>query len=152
MTYESRIKANPAYLQALGRAFYNFQCLELMAIWTIVVLSSDGYGSVPRGKGATAGKIAGALNNAIQNTALPLDQPLPAQLAKFHAEFRKAVELRNKLLHAQPYTAPDRTQQLFYDGGPAWPIDDVYAAAKRFEAVAVWAAESFWDDLVKARP
>jgi len=74
------------------------------------------------------------------------------RLEKFSDEFDAAIDLRNKLIHAKPYTAPDRAQQLFYDGGPAWPIEDVYAAAKRFEAVALWAAENFWEDLVKARP
>ncbi|MDQ5826995.1 MAG: hypothetical protein M3441_22735 [Chloroflexota bacterium] len=152
MAYESRIKADPDYLQALGRAFYNFQCLELMAIWTIMKLSSDGYKSVPSGKGATAGKIARALHTALKNTAPPLEKSLRDRLEKFSDEFDAAIDLRNKLIHAKPYTAPDRAQQLFYDGGPAWPIEDVYAAAKRFEAVALWAAENFWEDLVKARP
>lgn len=69
MTYQPRIPADQVYLQALGRAFYNFTYMEWGIIWTIVKLSSDGFDSVPRGE--PAGKIARALTKAIEGTSPP---------------------------------------------------------------------------------
>lgn len=62
MPYESRIPADPDYIQAIGRAFYNFTYLEWIVVWTIVKLSADGFKSVPKGK--TANYIAKALITA----------------------------------------------------------------------------------------
>ena len=58
MSYQSRIPADPGYLQALGRAVYNFTYFEWGVIWTIARLADDGFRSVPKGK--SAGEIATA--------------------------------------------------------------------------------------------
>jgi hypothetical protein len=110
MGYHSRIPADPAYIEALGRAFYNFTYLEWIVVWTIVKLSPDGFGSVPRGESAS--HIAGALIRAIAATSPPLSQGLRHSLVKFHEAYRGAIRSRNKLLHAHPYTATGGLQQL----------------------------------------
>ena len=147
--YESRIPADPAYLQAVGRAFYNFTYLEWIVVWTIVKLSSDGFGSVPKGK--PSGYIASALIKAIDATAPPLSSGLRKSLAKFHRNFLAAIDSRNKLLHAHPYTAPGGMQQLG-GAGIEWPLEEVIATAKQFEAIAIEGNAIFYGSLAKERP
>jgi hypothetical protein len=110
VNYKPRIKADPVYLQALGQALYNFTYLEWVVVWTIVKLSDDGFGSVP--KGETAVQIAKALTKAIATTTPALPSSLRRELVKFDENYRAAIKVRNKLLHAHPLTAPDGRQQL----------------------------------------
>ena len=149
MSYHSRIAADPAYLQALGRAFYNFTYFEWGVIWTIVKLSDDGFGSVPRGK--TALEIAKALTKAINQTKPPLSVALRKRLVNVDQSYRNAIKRRNKLFHAHPYTAKDGTQQLG-GGGIEWPMAEVDSAAKMFEEAAVACNDVFHGDLKKERP
>ena len=148
MTYSPRIGADPAYLKAVGQAFYNFTYLEWCVVWTIVRLSADGFASVPRGQ--TAQKIAQALTKSIDATSPPLPANLRKRLVKFDERFRAAIKLRNKLLHAHPYTASDSTQRLS-GGGHDWPIGGVEDAAKSFEDAAIFGNEIFHGDLAKVR-
>jgi hypothetical protein len=149
MAYHSRIVADPAYLQALGQALYNFTYLEWVAVWTIVKLSSDAFGSVPVGK--TALKIARALSKAIGRTSPPLPNDLRRRLVKFNEAYRSAIRNRNKLIHAHPYTTTSGLQQLG-SSGHEWPIDEVDASAKLFEDAAIMGNDIFHGDLASARP
>jgi hypothetical protein len=148
MTYHSRIPADPAYLQALGRAVYNFTYFEWGVVWTIVKLSDDGFGSVPKEKGAS--EIAKALTGAIAKTKPPLSPALRRRLVKVDQSYRAAIKRRNKLFHAHPYTARDGSQQLG-GGGIEWPIADVDSAAKMFEESAIDCNDVFHGDLKKER-
>lgn len=149
MSYKSRIAADPIYLQAVGQAFYNFTYLEWVVIWTIVKLSSDGFQSLPRGKPAS--DIAKALTKAIATTSPTLPTQLRRSLVKFDQSYRDAIQKRNKLLHAHPYTAKDGSQQLG-GGGLEWPIASVNAAAKLFEEAAIMGNDIFHGELTKVRP
>ena len=149
VSYRSRISADPIYLHALGQAFYNFTYLEWVVIWTIVKLSSDGFQSVPLGKPAS--DIAKALTKAIATTSPVLPTQLRKRLVKFDESYRKAIQKRNKLLHAHPYTAKDGSQQLI-GGGLEWPNASVNAAAKLFEEAAIMGNDIFHGDLAKIRP
>jgi hypothetical protein len=108
--------------------------MEWIVVWTIVKLSSDGFGSVPKGR--PSGEIARALIVAIDATAPPLSSDLRKRFAKFHERYLAAVRRRNKLLHAHPYTAPGGIQQLG-GAGIEWPLEGVIAATKQFEAIAM---------------
>lgn len=149
MPYSSRIPADQEYLQALGRTFYNFTYLEWVVVWTIVKLSSDGFGSVPRGEPAS--QIAKAFTNAIENTSPPLSKNLRYRLIKFDEVYREAIRYRNKLLHAHPYTATTGAPQLT-GGGYEWPIEVVDEAAELFENAAITGNELFHGDLAAERP
>ncbi len=149
VTYEPRIPADPAYVQAIGRAFYNFTYLEWVVVWTIVKLSRDGFGSVPQREPAS--KIAAALIKAIQNTSPPLPSPLRKRLVKFHGLYVSAIRTRNKLLHSHPYTAPGGLQQLG-GGGLEWPIEAVDEAAKDYEDAAIEGISIFHGELARVRP
>jgi hypothetical protein len=149
MTYTPRIMADPTYLQALGQAFYSFTYLEWGVVGMIVKLSADGFDSVPQGQ--TAAMIARAHMNSIEETSPPLPKELRRQLIKFNEHFRAAIKVRNKLLHAHPYTAADGTQQLG-GGGYQWPLAHVYEAAKMFEDAAILGNGIFHGDLAKVRP
>jgi hypothetical protein len=149
MTYNSRISVDSDYLHDVGRAFYNFTYLEWVVVWTIVKLSTDGFGSVP--KGQPASHIAKALIKAIAATEPPLPDKLRRDLVKFHESYLAAISRRNKLLHAHPYTAADGAQQLG-GGGVEWPTDVVDDAAKFFEDAAIVGNAIFHGGLKVARP
>jgi len=149
MTYDSRIPADSDYLHAVGRSFYNFTYLEWIVVCTIVKLSADGFGSVP--KGQPASYIATALIKAIAATEPPLPDLLRRDLVKFHESYLAAISRRNKLLHAHPYTAADGTQQLG-GGRVEWPTDVVDEAAKFFEGAAIVGNTIFHGQLKAVRP
>jgi hypothetical protein len=134
MTYAPRIPVDPNYVQALGRAFYNFTYLEWGIIWRIVKLSDDGFTSVPTGKSASS--IATALLRAVAKTTPPLSETLRKSLVKHHEKYLAAIRVRNKLLHGHPYTAPDGSQQIG-GGGHEWTTDKIDEAAKSFEDIAI---------------
>jgi hypothetical protein len=149
VVYTPRITAEPVYLQALGQAFYNFTYLEWVVVWTIVKLGSDGFDSVPKGK--TALNIASALAKAIDNTSPPLPKELRRQLVKFEEKYRAAIKVRNKLLHAHPFTGSDGKPQLG-GGGHEWPLHRVYEVAQQFEEAAITGNDIFHGKVAKVRP
>jgi hypothetical protein len=149
VTYKPRIIADSVYLQTLGQALYNFTYLEWVVVWTIVKLSSDGFGSVP--KGETAAQIAKALTRAIASTTPALPDSLRRQLVKFDESYRAAIKVRNTLLHAHPLTAPDGSQQLG-SAGSNWTLEQVEVAAKQFEDAAIQGNAIFHGELTKLRP
>ena len=149
MTYQSRIHADPEYLRVLGQAFYNFTYLEWIVVWTIVELSPDRFGSVPRKQ--PAGKIAKALTRAIAQASPPLQKDLHRQLVKFDEAYRSSIDRRNKLLHAHPYTEADGEQRLI-GGGIKWPFEAVDGAAKLFEDAAIMGNAIFHGDLADYSP
>lgn len=149
MSYCSQIPADCSYLQALGRAVYNFTYFEWGVIGTIVKLSHNGFGSVPKAK--PAGEIAKALTKVIEQTNPPLSTALRRRLVKVDKSYRDAIERRNKLFHAHPYTAKDASQQLG-GGGIEWPMAEVDSAAKMFEDAAIACNEIFHGELKKERP
>jgi hypothetical protein len=136
------------YLQALGRAVYNFTYMEWIVVGTIAKLGSEGFGSVPTGR--PSGEIAHALIKAIDAAAPPLSSGLRKRLAKFHERYLAAVRRRNKLLHAHPYTAPGSIQQLG-GAGIEWPSGEVIAATKQFEAIAMEGNDIYYGPLAKDR-
>jgi hypothetical protein len=147
--YQSSIPADPEYLRALGTAFYNFTYLEWVVVWTIVKLSANGFGSVPRGEPASV--IAKALIKAIDSTSPPLPPGLRQKLVKFHESYVAAIRSRNKLLHAHPYTAGGGVQQLG-GGGLEWPMSAVNEAAQLYEQAAIEGNAIFHGDLARVRP
>jgi hypothetical protein len=149
MDYRPRIPADPDYLAALGRAAYNFAYLEWVVVGTIVRLSADGFGSVP--KRAPYRRISSALARAISDASPPLEDALRLRLVRFEERFRDAIDLRNRLIHAHPYTSSDGAQQLGGSGGLEWPVADVLGAAKLFEDGAIEGNDTFHGDLAKAR-
>ena len=134
MTYDSRIQADPDYLAALGRAFYNFTYLEWIIISTIAKLSAQGHAAVPWGQPASF--IARALLDAVNAADPPLDQPLRRSLLRVHQRFRAAIKTRNRLLHAHPFTNHEGAQRLGADHRE-WTMDEVDDAARHFEKAAI---------------
>ena len=149
MTYVSRIPVNSEYAQRLGVAFYNFTYLEWAVIWTIVKLTSNGFDAIPRP--ATAAVLRKALANAIDTTSPPLPEELRKHLKEFEELFRLALRVRNQLLHAHPYTAADGEQRLG-TGEVRWSLEEVDAAALRFEEAAIFGNGIFHGDLAVVRP
>ncbi len=149
MAYVSRIGADPAYLQRLGQALYNFTYLEWVVIWTIVKLSANGFAGVP--PKATAKQLANRLHDAIHGTSPPLASDLRRDLLRFHQSFHLALRVRNKLLHAHPFTAAGGAPRLG-GGGVEWTDDEIDGAAKTFEDTAIEGNAIFHGALAAARP
>jgi hypothetical protein len=144
MVYQSRIPADPLYVQSLGQALYNFTYLE-----AIVVSAAGRLGRVIPKK-ATAGQIAQAFDAAIVDTSPPLSPELRDRLTEFSRLFRAAISTRNTLLHARPYTAADGEQQLGYHGHE-WTASTVDEAAMQFEMAAIHGTEVYHSSLVAER-
>lgn len=134
----SRIPADANYLQAAGRAFYNFTYLEAIAIWIIGKLHKDGSGGIP--KGSTAGDIARLLKRMVDETSPPLSTDLRGALLKFHNLFLTAKRTRDKLIHAHPFTTADGSQQLGANDH-TWTHEELRAAAVQFQDAAIAGAD-----------
>jgi len=136
-TYNPRIPVDPEYVQAIGRAFYNFTYLEKIVFDLIYKLS----GTSPP-KGATASVVAKSFLNAIGNPIRTLPRKVQGRLRAFHGDFLAMKRKRDKLLHARPFTAVCGSQRLAA-GEHDWTMENVYEAAKAFEDAAVCGSDLF---------
>lgn len=130
VTYASRIPADAGYLSALGRAFYNFTYLVWIVVSTIARFSPRGCAAVPQGQ--TARTIARALLRAIDEASPPLAPAVRRDLLQVHERHLQVIRVRNKLLHAHPFTAEDGSQRLSAGCRP-WSTEAVDDAAQHFE-------------------
>jgi hypothetical protein len=137
------LECDPDYVQALGRAIYNFSVLE-HAVIRVVRTLSQGYGlnlPTPGKRGArrarpkTAGQIAcdfiKELKGAPPNL-VPLMQPIAS-------EFRQLVNERNALLHAYPFELPDGSMGLLkadHREFALWPKEQILKLAAEFHRAA----------------
>jgi hypothetical protein len=129
--YDFRTPADPEYLHAVGRAFYNFSYMEWGVVYGIASLNECPLWEVPVHE--PGGTVAAALDRAIKNTKLKLPNDLRTDLKRLVGSFRAAVKERNNLLHANPFTDEDGAQRLGGKGHRKWRTQDVLRAAKQFE-------------------
>ncbi|WP_441289350.1 hypothetical protein ACSRUE_00765 [Sorangium sp. KYC3313] len=138
-TYTPRIGSDPAYIQAVGQAFYNFTYLEWSVIWLVAKLKSGYFGEI---ESANPPKTAGTIRRDLAHEATAskkIDAPTRAKLVAISRRFDQATRRRNLLLHAHPFTDQDGNQLL---GGlshgtrQTWTIDDVLGVAEEFEVLA----------------
>jgi hypothetical protein len=148
VTYTSRIPADPTYLAALGRAHYNFVYLEWIVVSTIVRLRDGDWSEVPQRR--PAGHILIALCRSIEQATPPLPNGLRARLRSFSKAFDDCIDVRNKLLHAHPFTADGGAQQV---GSPGreWSLDRIHDAAKQFEDAAITGNDIYHGELAAAK-
>jgi len=106
-----RIPVVDQYLRALGRATYNFAYLEWAIVWLTETIE-PGFLRVARG--LTAGQIAQRFRQAVGR--LGSIEPDKSALRDLAAAFMNLVEDRNRLVHANPFTADCDEQRLLYDG------------------------------------
>lgn len=147
--YRPRIPADDAYLLRAGRAFYNFTYLEWVVVWLAAKLNGAGIQGVPKGKPSS--QIADFLQGSIRRTQPPLPTDLRDELDAIQIDFRSAIKVRNRLLHANPITAQDGTQQLSGDGA-TWTLEALDSAAAQFEELAIRANNVLHGKLALARP
>ena len=122
-----RVQLDNGYAETIGRAVFVFSRLEWDAIWTCEKLSP---GYINNLGTKTAGLIA---NDLIRLTSA---LPSAADFAPHCAEFKSLVDIRNRLLHGKPGSAPNGDQNLF-DNGVAWTIEKIDEAADRFTACQI---------------
>ncbi|WP_437980431.1 hypothetical protein [Sorangium sp. So ce117] len=149
-TYIPRIGSDPAYITAIGQAFYNFTYLEWNIIWLVAKLKSGYFGEIET---ANPPKTAGTIRRDLASEAMAsnkIDAPTRAKLVALAKRFDQATRQRNLLLHAHPFTDQDGNQLL---GGlshgtrQTWTIDDVLGVAEEFEVVAREASAILHQDL-----
>jgi hypothetical protein len=144
-----RVPVDPEYVDAVGRAFYNFDYMEWIVIWTVVKLSPDGFQNVPDGTSST--RIADTFERTIDTTLPPLSDELRKSLTGFAENYRKAISSRDSLILAHPFTAAGGMQEL--GGlGRTWDLALLTEIAKFSEDVAISGNAIFYGDLAKERP
>ena len=112
MTEQSeRIPAADDYLQALGRATYNFAYLEWGIIWLTETLQP---GFLQDASGMTAGQISDRFSKAVD--LLDDSQTSNIRLQALANDFNQIIVDRNSLIHGNPHTAQTGEQRLLYVG------------------------------------
>jgi hypothetical protein len=132
-----RFQCDEQYIEALGRAVFNFALLEHNVIWIIERRLKPGYLSEYISQEKTAGRVAKDFAEAAKGHAEE------AELTAFHSVFVDLKNRRNRLLHAKPGTAPSGSSQLYYPT-IAWGLHDVRKAATDFADAAEKAARLLW--------
>jgi hypothetical protein len=145
-----RISADPEYLHAVGRAFYNFSYMEWGIVYGIARLKQCPLWEVPVHE--PGGTVAAALDRAIKATRLKLPAELKKELKALVGSFRGAMKERNNLLHSNPFTDIDGTQRLGGKGHRKWRTQDVLELAKQFEDLSQRAGRLLNDELTKFLP
>ena len=136
MTEQSeRIPVSNEYLQALGRATYNFASSEWGIVWLMETIRP---GFLKTASGLTAGMIAKQFLKAVER----LDDTVPDKdrLRALGHGFNELIQERNGLLHGNPYTAPGGEQRLLYDGKNGhrdWSIEAMREFASRAATVSI---------------
>lgn len=111
-----------AYAEAVGRAVFIFARLEWDAVWVCEKLQPGYINNLGK---KTAGRIADDL------TRLTSTATSAAAFAPICTDFKRLVDVRNRLLHGKPGTSNDGDQNLF-DRGVAWTIGKINDAADEF--------------------
>lgn len=115
-----------AYAQALGRALWAFATLEWNSAHSCEKIRP---GYLNNLKKKTAGKIADDLIELVR-TARPTVWMSHEAACR---EFKDLVDLRNRIMHGRPGTAPNGDQRLFDKGAP-FAISNIDIAASQFTA------------------
>jgi len=110
-----RIPAGEEYCSLLGRAVYSFAYYEWIVIYTIEHFT-PGYlreyidaANRPHTSGTVANRFIKTIN---EHAAVGRDI---SEALNYEADrFKRLVQVRNRLIHAHPYTATDGAQQLIY--------------------------------------
>ena len=105
------IPADDQYLRALGRATYNFAYLEWGVVWLTETIEQ---GFLDTANSLTAGQIANRFMLAVQR--VPESDVDHRELTDLARRFQELVEERNRLVHANPFTAENGAQRLLYVG------------------------------------
>jgi hypothetical protein len=93
-----------------------------------------------------SGTVAGKLVALIQECGLS-DSHLRGELETEADRFLKLVDVRNKLIHAHPYTAASGDQQLLHHRPPSyiqWDPGVIRTAIQDFEEGAIKLNDLFW--------
>jgi hypothetical protein len=142
----NRFPCDARYIEALGRAVFNFALLEYAVVHTAEKIERA-YLNKYIAKRKRAGMVA---RDFAEIVARAQGHPAAGKLTEISSTFTELVERRNKLLHANPATLADGTQALIYQTETfCWELDTVTAAAQAFEDAAaktldVLQKERFW--------
>ncbi len=109
-----RIPVSTEYTNALGYAVYCFCYLEWNAIWIIERFESKYVHKIQTQK-KTARDVADRLKT-LATGARGLTESTHKRLIAFATLFKELVELRNRLIHAKPFTGENGEPRLHYEG------------------------------------
>lgn len=110
-TPRERIPVDKKYIQALGRAAYNFAYLEWGIIWLAETIDA---GFINRSRKWTAGHLALKFSNVADN--IDESESDKARIVDLSKEFNHLAKERNKLLHGNPFTGAGGEQRLQHRG------------------------------------
>jgi hypothetical protein len=123
-----RIPVDTEYVSALGLAAYAFARCEWQVVWCCEKVRAGAVSKITRDE-MTAGSIAKYFANLARNMPASDTRTTLSDLAK---EFIRLVDVRNRIVHGKPCTAPDGSQRLSSAG--IIDQDEVEDAADAFAA------------------
>ncbi len=128
-----RFQCDEQYIEALGRAALNFAVLEYSVAHIIEGLQ-PGYLREYISQRKTARRVAEDFAQAIERAK---GDAAEAELTAIYNTFDALKDRRDKLLHANPMTAPDGAQVLRHQARDIlWDLNTVRQAATDFAAAA----------------
>jgi hypothetical protein len=136
-----RIPVSEEYCSLLGRAVYSFAYYEWIVIHTIEHFA-PGYlreyidaANRPYTSGAVANRFIKTINEGAT-----VGRDISKALNNEADRFKRLVQVRNRLIHAHPYTAAGGAQQLTYQRPPSnveWEGSDILKSIYQFEEGAI---------------
>lgn len=123
-----RIPIDESYIRALGLAAYAFATCEWQVVWCCEKIKPGVLRKIV-GDESTAGAIAKKFFNLVRNMPRSKERE---QLAEIANEFLILVDVRNKIVHGKPCTAPSGAQRL--SSGKIIEVQEIETAADRFAA------------------
>lgn len=107
-----RVPVDDRYAHALGLASYAFACCEWQVVWCCEKIKPSSVNKIVADE-MTAGTIGRYFANIVRN--MPNSKGR-YELANAAEEFLGLVEIRNRIVHGKPCTAPSGEQRLSGDG------------------------------------
>lgn len=139
----TRVPYDANYTALVGTAVYVFAYYEWVIIYLIQQYKSGFVGSYCRGSPMTSGAVRRKLEAVLTDQQTKYAVVSKEQLQACHDQFARLVEKRNALIHAHPITDHDGSQILSYQAhvdrplpDMKWPVAEVEAAIREFEAAA----------------
>lgn len=124
------IQVEDHYLNALGRAFYNYTYLELCIV-RLTECIDEGFKF--KAEYLTAGMISKHFLGGIER--LPEEDKDKEKLRNVYSKFEKIIDRRNGLIHSRPFLTLNGKQELHYcnqkrEKYVEWSIDDMIKLAE----------------------
>jgi len=144
----TRVPHDSDYVHLVGTVVYVFAYYEWAVIYLIQQYTDGFVSTYSRGAPMTSRAVCKELDSILAENRTLYDVVAKGELQACRDEFDSLVHKRNALIHAHPITDQDGSQILSYQGRAdrplpdmKWPVAEVQAAIREFDAAACKANE-----------